>query len=66
MKKHIVTIEETISDEFEVYAENEKQAMEIATEKYNNSEFILAPGKLCAKRMAIVLPDDAVTEWMEF
>lgn len=66
MKKYIIAIEETVSDEFEVYAENDNQAMEIATEKYNSSEFILAPGKLCAKRMATLFPDDAVTEWVEF
>ena len=52
-KKFIVTIEEMVSEDFEIIAENEEKAEKIATEKYNNGEFVLEPGNLVAKQMQI-------------
>ena len=40
--------------------------MEIARKKYRSGEFVLEPGMLSAKKMAIVFPDGAVTDWIEF
>lgn len=34
--------------------------------KYRSGEFVLEPGMLSAKKMAIVFPDGAVTDWIEF
>ena len=65
-KKYGITIEETISEEFIVYAENSEEAMKIAEGKYNTEEFILAPGNLTSKQMAITSPENEVTEWTEF
>lgn len=66
MKKYVVTIEELVSQNFEVFAESSEQAMEIAASKYKRGEFVLEPGELCAKQMSIMSPDDSVTEWIEF
>ena len=66
-KKFIVTIEETISQDFEVIAENEEDAIDIAIEKYNNGEFCLSPGTLVAKQMAVEnVTDNLFTDWFEF
>lgn len=66
IKKYIVTIEETVSQNFEVEAENAEQAIELAENKYKNGEFVLEPGDVCFKQMAIMNPDDEATEWIEF
>lgn len=66
MKTFTITIEETVSQEFNVEAESAEEAMEIAEEKYNNGEFVLEPGELVCKQMAITSPNDEATEWTEF
>ena len=67
MKKFKIIIEEMVSQEFEVEANDMDEAMEIAEEKYYNGEFVLDPGELVAKQMMGVDPEeDEVTEWTEF
>lgn len=41
MKKYNILIEENIGQEFEVEAESQEEAIEIAEDKYYNSEFII-------------------------
>ncbi len=65
-KKFEITIEETVSDTFTVIAENAKEAMKIAVDKYNTSEFVLEPGFLVAKQMAITSLNHEEMEWIEF
>ena len=55
-----------ISQDFEVEAEDVEKAMQIAQKKYKNGEFVLAPGNLVCKQMAITKPNEDVTEWVEF
>ena len=45
MKKFVIAIEETVVGEFEVIAETENEAKEIAHKKYKNREFMLEPGE---------------------
>jgi len=66
MKKYTVTIEETVSEDFEIVAESEQEALEIAKQKYNSGEFVLAPGFVQRKQMAVFLEDEIQTEWMDF
>lgn len=67
IRKFVVTIEEKISEQFEVYADNIEEAMEIAKQKYNNSEFILAPGNLVCKQLQVCDTENNLnTEWNEF
>lgn len=58
MAKYTVTIEEMVSQDFEVEAN-------CAEEKYNSGEFVLEPGDLVAKQIAITSPDSEATEWTE-
>lgn len=67
MKNFVVTIEEMISQDFNVLAEDFEQAERIAMEKYAKGEFALAPGNLVAKQIEIHdVTDDVYTEWIEF
>lgn len=55
-----------ISQDFEIEAETAEEAIETAEQKYKSGEFVLAPGTLAAKQMAIMSPSNEVTEWFEF
>lgn len=66
MKKFVITIEETVSQNFDIEAENAEQAMAFAQEKYQNGEFVLEPGEVYFKQMATIKPDGEATEWIEF
>lgn len=46
MKKYIITIEETIVQDFEIEAESPEEAFEIAEKKYDAGEFVLEPGEV--------------------
>ncbi len=65
-KKYEITIEEIVSEKFDVYAESVEKAMELAEEKYKSGEFVLSPGNLIAKQMAITSTKNETTEWTEF
>lgn len=64
MKTYKIGIEEIVSGEFEVKAETSEQALEIAKEKYRSGEFVLEPGELQSKNIAVLEPES--TEWKEF
>lgn len=66
MKKFIIAIEETVTEEFEIMAENAEKAMKIAEKKYKRGEFVLSPGETQFKQMSIINPEDEATEWVEF
>ena len=64
MQTYKIGIEEIVSAEFKVEAENSEQALEIAKEKYRSGEFVLEPGELQSKNISILGP--ICTEWKEF
>lgn len=67
MKKFKVTICETVSQDFEVEAEDLESAEEIAIKNYDIGEFVLEPGNLCYKEMAITDTEtEEQTSWFEF
>ena len=66
MAEYKVVIEETVSGNFIVDAESAEAAREIAEGKYKSSEFVLEPGNLISKRMAILSPNIDEIEWREF
>ena len=66
MKKYTITIEETISQEFDIMANNAEQARAIAIEKYNLGELVLAPGNLIHKQMRVQSDANNSDEWIEF
>ena len=65
MPKYTITIEEMVSENFEVAAATADEAMEIAARKYSDGEFVLEPGNLVCTQMAITNPSEEATEWME-
>lgn len=64
MQIYKIGIEEIVSAVFEVEAEDSEQALEIAKEKYRSGEFVLEPGELQSKNIAVLEPES--TEWKEF
>lgn len=66
MTKFVISIEEIISQDFEIIAESADEAMNIAEDKYRKGELVLSPGELHFKQMAISEPDNEATEWCEF
>ena len=62
-----VTIEETVSEDFNVVADSVEAAIESAIEKYEKEEFVLEPGNLEYKQIkAYDIMNDINTEWMDF
>ena len=65
--KFKITIEEHVSETFEVEATDIEEAMEIAEEKYYKGEFVLEPGEVTSRLM---MAEDEFgaecTEWEEF
>lgn len=53
MKKFRVCLEETVSQVFEVEAENENDAFDVAKGKYDKGEFVLEPGDLVGLNIAV-------------
>ena len=60
-----IAIEETITDEFIVEAYDKDEAIDIAIRKYEEGEFVLEPGNLIVKQMAVV-NYISPTEWFAF
>lgn len=64
--KYEVLIEEVVADKFVVEAENEESALEIAKNQYKKAEFVLCPGELQCKKIAIVKENSDALVWNEF
>lgn len=64
--KYTVTIEETISEDFTVYAKSIEEAIEIAESNYENGIFVLSPGNLISKQIYAENGKGEVIEWHEF
>ena len=62
--KFIVNIEEVVSENFEVEANNMEQALEFARRAYENGEFVLEPGELITTRISVF--DEVSNEWSEY
>jgi len=55
-----------ISEHFVIEANTAEEAMALAEDGYYAGKYVLAPGNLVAKQMAISSPADETTEWTEF
>ena len=64
MKKFIIAIEELVAQNFEVWAEDSREALAIAEEKYQSGKFVLESGEVQFRQMASV--GDEPTEWKKF
>ena len=68
MSKELVTmvcIEEAVSQKFEVIHADGEGPLEIAAAKYRADEFVLCPGEVSCKKMAVIHPCERRTEWQE-
>ncbi|WP_346687842.1 DpnD/PcfM family protein [Megamonas hypermegale] len=64
---YTITIEETVSDTFEVEANNLNEATEKAIQNYNEAIFILELGNVTATHMQAVSEDEKEdSDWFEF
>ena len=62
-----ITIEETISEHFHVYAQNIDEAIQMAEDKYDKAEFMLSPGNITNRKIFAVDKDiDLEKGWIEF
>lgn len=67
MKTFKITIEEMVSQSFNIAAETIEEAMEIAERDYNDGYLVVDNGDLVAKQMmAEDEENDETTEWVEF
>lgn len=66
MEKYTIAIEEIRVKEFEILANDGKDAMNIAEDQYNKGLLIVSKEEPIFKQMAIVEPEDEETEWTEF
>lgn len=65
MKTYRVIIEEIMSEEFELDAESEKEAISKAMDAYKSGEFVLEPGNFEYAQLKVVDEDDKSSEWIE-
>jgi hypothetical protein len=65
--KVFITIEEMVSNTFEIEENSVDEAVEIAKRKYNTGEFVLEPGSII-NRMIHGREENSEegTEWIEF
>ena len=64
MKTYRVIIEETLSDEFEIEADSEEDAIDKAINEYNEGNFVV--GTNVTFRQISIVEDDDFKEWIEF
>ena len=65
MKKYHVLIEETISEEFELDAVSEEDAIFKAIDAYKSGKFVLNPGNIEHRQICINDYSECV-KWIEF
>ena len=63
MKYHVV-IEEIVSDDFEIEADSEKDAVLKAIRKYNDAELMLEPGYIQESKIAVVTDSGELSDWV--
>lgn len=66
MAEYVITIEETVVQEFKIVAESSEEALIQAERKYKNGEIMLDSGEVQHKQMRATRPDCEISEWYEF
>ena len=64
MKTYRVVIEETVSDEFEIEAYSEDDAIDKAIHEYNEGNFVIGPN--VTFRQISIVEDNEFKEWITF
>ena len=63
--KYTITIEETVTKDFEIEANSANEDYETAEQKYKDGESVLNPGECQFRQTAITSPSKEATEWRE-
>jgi len=66
MHKFTFAIEEIAVQKFSLFANDSEEAFELAEQKYKSGEFVLEPGEVTFKQMALIEPSNEMTEWVMF
>lgn len=66
MKKYRVVIEETISEEFEIEATSEEEAISGAIQEYNAGNFVVGSDNVEHRQISAVGEDGELTDWIVF
>ena len=61
-----ICIEEMVSQTFIVIAKDYDEAINLAIRNYEQGYFVLEPGDVVTRQLAITSPANEVTEWLEF
>ena len=61
-----ITIEEHVSETFEIEANSLEEAMRVAEECYYNQDFIIGPNVTARLMQGATEDYEEVTEWVEF
>ena len=65
--KYKITIEETVSETFEIDADSMEEALKKAETGYNKGQYVLTPGNLTFKQMSGTCEETKESaEWVEF
>ena len=65
-RKYNVVIEEVVSENFTIEADNIHEALKIEEQGYKNGKFVLCPGHLIAKQISANDEKGNYVEWYEF
>ena len=66
MKKYRVVIEETISEEFEIEAISEDDAISKAIQEYNEGNFVVGSDNVECRQISVVGEDGELKDWVTF
>lgn len=66
MSQYLITIEETVSQTFEINSDSAEHAKETAIKQYHSNQLVLSPGELINKKIQVSDINDTVIDWKEF
>ena len=66
MKKYRVVIEETVSEEFEIEATSEEEAVSNAIQEYDAGNLVVGSDNVEHRQISVIDDDGELTNWIEF
>lgn len=66
MRKYRVVIEKTVSEEFEIEANSEEDAVSGAIQEYEAGNFVVGSDNVECRRISVVDKDGEFTDWIIF
>ena len=66
MKKYVITIEETVVQNFEVEANSQEEALRKVETGYKNGDYVLESGEVQSKKMSVLNANNKFDKWIEF